>query len=104
MRKVCGDLLRRGWRKEKKPSKAGGGEPPEPLPAEILQQMKATFYEDWLDEPIPALGGKTPRAAARTKKGREQLDVLLRHIENREARLPVGERFDVEQLRRKLGI
>ncbi|MGZ5474615.1 MAG: hypothetical protein ACXWG4_11705, partial [Thermoanaerobaculia bacterium] len=61
-------------------------------------------YRDWLDTPIPLLGGKTPRAATRAKKSREQLDLLLRDIENREGRLPEGERLDVDRLRTALGM
>jgi hypothetical protein len=54
------------------------------------------------DQPIPALAGKTPRAAARTKAGRGKLDLLLKDIENHEARLPDGARFDFARLRAKL--
>jgi hypothetical protein len=33
---------------------------------------------DWLDQPVPALGGKTPRAACRTKEGRREVEILIR--------------------------
>jgi len=54
---------------------------------------------------IPALGGLTPREAARrggaaTKK----LEILLAEFENAEARRPVEERFDVSKLRHALGL
>jgi hypothetical protein len=47
-------------------------------------------YRGWLDEPIPALDGKTPREAVRTKRGRERVAELLREIEN------MGERDRLE--------
>jgi hypothetical protein len=76
--------------------------PPELLVA--LQREKIEAYRAWLDQPIPALGGKTPRQAARNKGSRTKLDVLLKTIENREARGPVAERFDVSALREELGL
>src|SRR5207244_12107628 len=49
-----------------------GGPPPETDPA--LRELEAALQEqhwtDWLDESIPALGGKTPRQAARSQAGR----------------------------------
>jgi hypothetical protein len=36
-----------------------------------------------LEQPVPMLGNLTPRAAARTKSGRERLVVWLKHLENR---------------------
>ncbi len=69
----------------------------------IVREMKARHYASWLDEPVPALGGATPRRAARTKKGREQVDLLLREIERSESTLPADQRFDVVTLRKELG-
>jgi hypothetical protein len=79
---------------------------PEPTPEEqaLLRELKETHYQKWLESPIPALGGKTPRAAARSAKGRRDLDLLLRDIENRENRLPAETRFDMSRLRRALGL
>ena len=46
-----------------------------------LRQVMAEFIADqerrWLDESIPALGGRTPRDAAQDPIGREQLAQLL---------------------------
>ena len=44
-----------------------------------------------LDEPIPALGGKSPRAAAKTPKGREKVAAWLKVLENHSARRPAGD-------------
>ena len=46
---------------------------------EVLDQ----HYRASLDEPTPMLGNVSPRAAARTARGREDLVVWLKHLENR---------------------
>lgn len=71
---------------------------------QILRDMKAKHYADWADHPLPALGGKTPREAVRTKSGRQQVDLLLRQNENLESRQPKGQRFDFGGIRRDLGL
>jgi hypothetical protein len=69
-----------------------------------LREYKERHYSTWLDESSPALGGKTPRQAVRTKSGREAVEVILESIENTEARMPAESRFDVGVLRRELGL
>ncbi len=70
----------------------------------LLLEAKEAHYRDWADTPLPALGGKTPRAAMRSKASREKLDLLLRDMENYESHLPAARRFDVTRLRRELGL
>ena len=70
---------------------------------ERIRQLKEAHYRQWLDMPLPAFGGKTPRDAARSAKGRKALDLVLRQIENVENSGAEGERFDVASLRRELG-
>jgi len=44
--------------------------PPEAMPPEVLEvvrRMQAEHYQRWLDEPVPALDGLTPRDAAKRK-------------------------------------
>ena len=41
--------------------------------AEILAQ----HWEGWVDQEIPALGGKSPRDAVKTADGREAVEALL---------------------------
>jgi len=81
--------------------------PDDPPPAEVVEVMRklqAEHYRRWLDESIPALGGLTPREAARRKGApRRELDVLLAEMEHCEAGRPEAERFDVAWLRRELG-
>lgn len=72
----------------------------------LLREAKEAHYRDWIDTPVPALGGRTPRSAARsrTKTSREKLDLLLRDMENHENHLPAARRFDVARLRKELGL
>lgn len=81
--------------------------PPEPMDAEteaVIRNEKVSHYESWLDTSIPALGGKTPKQAARSIVRRRALVNLLKEIENHEARQPAGIRYDVNILRRALGV
>jgi hypothetical protein len=82
--------------------------PAEPPPAEVVEVMRkvqAEHYRRCLDESIPALGGLTPREAARRKgASQRELDVLLADLEHCEAGRPEAERFDVAGLRRELGL
>jgi hypothetical protein len=68
----------------------------------IIQSHKQQHYENWLNEPIPALGNKTPRQAIRNKSGRAKVTALIKDIEYHEAALPAGQRFDVSILMREL--
>lgn len=60
---------------------------PEPsIPPEVatplIHAMLDRHYRAALDEPVPMLGDVTPRAAARTKAGRDRLAAWLKHLEN----------------------
>lgn len=69
-----------------------------------LDYKRHYYHEEWMKNHIPMLDGKTPRQAARSKRGREMLDALLKHIELGESQLPEEERFDVTELRARLGM
>ncbi len=69
-----------------------------------LRQMEERHWEAWLDEPVPALGGLTPRAAAATALGRERLEALLADYAYRERKREPDERVDIEDLRERLGL
>ncbi|MEK6695938.1 MAG: SEC-C metal-binding domain-containing protein [Candidatus Deferrimicrobiota bacterium] len=85
---------------------------PQPkIPPELKVQVEREFlrrhYERWPDEPLPALGGKTPKAAVRTKKGRQAVIELLKEFELHEARKALGgggEPFDFGFLWKRLGL
>jgi hypothetical protein len=56
-------------------------EPPVVPSPEELEQMRRMLdeqYMKWLDEKIPALGGKTPREACTTEKGRREVALMIR--------------------------
>jgi hypothetical protein len=69
----------------------------------IMAQMGAEHWRTWPDTPLPALGGQTPRQAAKTPEGRERLDVLLLDFAGRQE-VPEAFRPDIAALRRELGI
>jgi hypothetical protein len=108
----CGGRLRHRVREHHDPlsnappgrAPAGRTPPVPPEALEALREFKVHHYAAWIDAPIPALDGKTPRQAARTKRGRERVDVLLRTMENAEQRTSDGAPFDFAPLRRSLGI
>jgi hypothetical protein len=56
------------------------------IPPEVEAAVVAQFYEEhyrkWLDEPVPALDGHTPREAAGLKSAHPQLISLLKGMEN----------------------
>ncbi|MGD2113356.1 MAG: hypothetical protein PVI50_08220 [Gammaproteobacteria bacterium] len=69
---------------------AGAREPADAIDpdiaAEIIHNTLDQHYRRVLDEPIPALGNKTPRQCARSKKGRERVIEWLKDLENNELR------------------
>lgn len=79
-------------------------EDPPPEAVAALRAMKQRHYQAWIDAPLPVLDGRTPREASRTAAGRRELAVLLRDIENLEARSPEAQRFDASGLWHELGI
>ena len=110
---ACGDRLRHRAREHVDPTsprvQAAHREVPtlpleSPEGTELLRAYKERHYADWIDHPLPALRGQTPREAVRTKAGRERVDVLLKELENHESRLAEGARFDFGRLRAELNL
>lgn len=66
-------------------------EPPQ-LPPEVLAEMEDRMLRQWIEEPIPALAGMTPREAAQSAMGRKMLDDLFDYIARQQASsdLPPG--------------
>jgi hypothetical protein len=60
--------------------------PPE-VEAEVVGELYERHYRDWPDEPVPALGNRTPRQAARLKTVRPRLVALLKDFENHSERM-----------------
>jgi hypothetical protein len=66
-------------------------QPKEPdIPIEEQRKILGEYYEKhyrkWLDEPVPALGDRTPRHAARLKTMRPKLIALLKDFESHSER------------------
>jgi hypothetical protein len=61
-------------------------------------------FEGWLDTPIPALSGMTPREAAAKPRKRKELVLLLKEIENHESRAPKEQHIDLSVLWTELGL
>ena len=66
-------------------AEAGSKKLDEEIPSEIkqalLKDMYDNHYKEWLDCPLPALDGKSPRTAIRSKEGRRRVEDLLREME-----------------------
>ncbi|MBF8264557.1 MAG: SEC-C motif domain protein, partial [Dehalococcoidia bacterium] len=72
----------------------------------LLAGLMDKHYQRWLDEPVPALDGQTPRQAVKTKRGRAKVIALLKDFENRdEHRKTQGDvTYDVNKLKSALGL
>jgi len=82
---------------------------PEPLelPPEAIAELEERMIRQWLDESIPALGGLTPREAAKTPEGREMLEDLFDYIARDQAgrQMPPGMFSpDYRKARKMLGL
>jgi len=90
--------------KDSRKSPDRDSEIPEEIQHKLVTEYLERHYASWPDTPLPALGGKTPRQAARTEKGRHDLNALLRDFENSEERKRGdGQPFyDVNRIRREL--
>jgi len=77
---------------------------PPQVEAEILADFLDDHYTRWLETPLPALDGLTPRQAARSPEQREKLEQLLREMENAEDQKRIrGEVwYDIRWLREEL--
>ena len=84
------------------------GDLPAELQAELVHGALTDHYRKTLDEPIPALGDLSPRAAAQTAAGRRKVADWLKHIENqtKSGNLPDGPMasYDFTWLWRDLGL
>lgn len=73
----------------------------------IVHDMLTREYAKTLDEPVPALSHKTPRALARTKAGRVKVADWLKYIENGAAKSGTAEpmaTYDFTWMWKELGV
>ena len=74
---------------------------------QVIHSCLDDYYRRILDEPHPSVDGKTPRQAAKTRKGREKVIDWLKQLENTEYRRAAQQRqrrYDTSWLWRELGI
>lgn len=73
---------------------------------DIAARHLRDHYVRWMDTPLPALGGTSPRQASRDPRSCEALEVLLRQLENLEdhRRMTGGAFCDVSWMRPELGM
>lgn len=67
-----------------------------------LQEMMDKYYMDWIDTPLPALGGWSPRQACRTEAGRQRVMMLIRTMPDPDGEASV--RIPRAAMRRELGL
>lgn len=90
-------------------------EPARPAPARrvpsaidraLIRQLQERQLAEWLDTPLPVLGGQSPRQAAGDPAMREQLDELFKTLDYiEEQKRKDGEPYlDVAEMRRELGL
>ncbi len=60
-------------------------------------------FRAWLDSPVKTLGHRSPRTAVSDGDGRPRVHLMLKEMENRQARNPI-DGLDPVQLRRELGL
>jgi hypothetical protein len=73
----------------------------------IMGEMVRRHWEGWVDEKLPALGGRTPRKAVKTADGREAVEALLAHAERAEgddAEMGAMNREGIRRVRELLGL
>lgn len=73
------------------------------LSADEIAGIQRVLEDRWLDAEIPALGGQTPREAARTSR-RDDLTALLDDFEWQQRHAPSPVAMDVPRLREELGL
>jgi len=76
------------------PRPAVGSMEESPEAADVVRQYLDSHYLAQLDDGVPMLGGKTPRALSRTAEGREILIPWLKGLDNSVERLGLGVPYD----------
>ena len=74
---------------------------------EQLSEFLARHWENWINEKIPALGGKTPKQAVKSADGREAVEALLKDAErarSQDAFTNEANRKGVSRVRELLGL
>lgn len=81
-----------------------------PMSSRIAQRITDLFlddyYEKWINQPVKALDGKTPRESCQTLHGRAKVENLLKELKKIETnRIRKGEpHYDINKVRTRLGL
>lgn len=81
-------------------------EPPD-IPPEVIAEFEDRMLRQWIDESIPALGGKTPREAVKTPEGRRQVLALIEdaaQMQKRIKKTPGTFAPDYRKVKKMLGL
>jgi hypothetical protein len=71
----------------------------------LIAEMTRKHYREWVDEPVPALGNRTPRQAMKSAAGREAVEALVVQIERDAHRMqPPLDPSITRELRATLGL
>lgn len=80
-------------------------------PAEVMAALQAEMSRQamtrWVDEPVPALGGLTPRDAAADPTRREEVERLLAEFDRNSQQTPEGLNaitYDTDAMRKEIGL
>jgi len=87
-----------------RPEREPVDEIPEEIQAELLGPIMQQHIDSWIDEPLPALKGKTPRQAVKTKAGRDKVIAMLKDQENSMQDQPGAATVDFNRVYRELGL
>ena len=74
---------------------------------EHVSELISRHWDGWIDQAIPALGGKTPREAVKSPDGREAVDALLKDAERdrgQDSLTAEANRKDAHKVRESLGL
>ena len=66
----------------------------------LLKDMYDNHYREWLDCPLPALQGKSPRKAIKSNEGRRRVEDLLREMEY--LHTESEDKYDISWVRKEL--
>jgi hypothetical protein len=78
------------------------------LPQDVEAKLVGQFMQDhlmrWVDMPLPALRGKSPRQVVRSRRGREKVIAMLKDQEHMTQKMPGGGQVDFTAVYRELGL
>lgn len=72
---------------------------------ESLKKFYKSYYQEWLDNPVPALNNQTPREAVKTKEGQKKVINIIKEMQSTKVRINEGEEvYDFNHLFKELNL